>query len=138
MYNRQSTIKQDLVQDKNEPSYWTQYTRTHSLLGAKRGAGVPRDYPNRSSYNVLTGNVFILSNLVCIFFLNDFKFVKLTPYKKKVKKIDNQVGVLLKDTTESQAMFFSIPDALMIVAPLSAKSSFAVPKYNFDFFLSIQ
>lgn len=66
MYNRQSTIKQDLVQDKNEPSYWTQYTRTHSLLGAKRGVGVPRDYPNRRSYNVLTGNVFII--LIYVFF----------------------------------------------------------------------
>ena len=53
--NRNSTVKDSLIHDTMEPTYWTQYHRTHSLLGAKLGEGEVRQYPNRKSYNVLTG-----------------------------------------------------------------------------------
>ncbi len=53
--NQQSSIRDCLIHDKNEPSYWTEYSRSHSLLGAKRGTGQSKDYPERVSYNILTG-----------------------------------------------------------------------------------
>lgn len=53
-------MKETLAHNKGEPTYWTQYNRIHNLLGAKRGPGEPKDYPNRLSYNVLTGLFSIL------------------------------------------------------------------------------
>ena len=53
--NRESTIKDALVHNKEEPSYWTEYNRNHSLLGAVRGPGEPKEYQDRASYNVITG-----------------------------------------------------------------------------------
>jgi hypothetical protein len=53
--SKESTIKDTLIHDKNEPSYWTEYNRSHSLLGARLGTGESREYPERISYNPLTG-----------------------------------------------------------------------------------
>ena len=55
-HNRNSTIKNTLAFEK-DTSYWTQYKRTHDHLGNLRGNGVPRTYPDRQSYNVLTGKL---------------------------------------------------------------------------------
>lgn len=54
-HNRKSTIKDTLIVNKDEPSYWTQYKRTHDYLGHLRGEGVPKSYPDRATYNILTG-----------------------------------------------------------------------------------
>ncbi|KAL4240262.1 hypothetical protein ACF0H5_001056 [Mactra antiquata] len=48
-------MKNSIKVDKNSPSYFTQYTRIHSKLGNMLGPGVPRDYPVRQDYNVITG-----------------------------------------------------------------------------------
>lgn len=53
--NSSSTIKETMTPDRSEPNYWTQYNRTHGLLAAKLGPGEPRNYPDRSGYNILTG-----------------------------------------------------------------------------------
>lgn len=53
--NRNSTIKETLVHNKDETNYWTEYNRTHNLLGAKRGPGETRNLSSRINYNVLTG-----------------------------------------------------------------------------------
>lgn len=50
-----SDMKESIKVDKNNPSYFTQYTRIHSKLGNMLGPGVPRDYPVRQDYNVITG-----------------------------------------------------------------------------------
>ncbi|CAF1059738.1 unnamed protein product [Brachionus calyciflorus] len=53
--NRKSTITEALIIDKHEPNYWTQYKRTHDYLGHLRGAGVQKKYPEKETYNILTG-----------------------------------------------------------------------------------
>lgn len=53
--NRQSNIGEALKPNDDDTTYWTQYKRTHDILGATRGPGVPREYPDRPGYNVLTG-----------------------------------------------------------------------------------
>lgn len=53
--NRNSTIKEALVHNKDDNNYWTEYNRTHNLLGAKRGPGETRELSSRINYNVLTG-----------------------------------------------------------------------------------
>ncbi|RNA40204.1 hypothetical protein BpHYR1_041446 [Brachionus plicatilis] len=55
--NRKSTINEALVIDKHEPNYWTQYKRTHDYLGHLRGNGVSKIYPEKESYNILTGEI---------------------------------------------------------------------------------
>jgi len=103
MYNRQSTIKQDLIQDSNEPSYWTQYNRTHNLLGAKRGVGIAREYPNRISYNVITGIIQLIRfKLYSHWILTEILSLQ-------AKRINNQVGSLRKGIIESQVILPSMP-----------------------------
>ena len=58
--NRNSTIKETLVHNKDETNYWTEYNRTHNLLGAKRGPGETRNLSSRINYNVLTGRFKII------------------------------------------------------------------------------
>lgn len=48
-------MKQSIQVDPGSPNYFTQYTRIHSKLGNMLGTGVPRDYPVRQVYNVITG-----------------------------------------------------------------------------------
>lgn len=66
-HNRESKVKEALVHNDKEPDFWTQYNRTHGLLGSIRGNGAPlRDYPSRQAYNIFTG-IFEISNK-CFFF----------------------------------------------------------------------
>lgn len=53
--NRHSTIKDSLVHNERDTSYWTQYKRTHDYLGNLRGNGVTRQYLDRKSFDVITG-----------------------------------------------------------------------------------
>ncbi len=69
--NRNSTIKNTLVFNENDTSYWTQYKRTHDHLGNLRGGGVSKAYPDRTSYNVLTGKIINLFKR-SIFFMSCF------------------------------------------------------------------
>lgn len=56
--NRKSTIKEALIFDKQQPTYWTQYKRTHDYLGHLRGNGVPKFNSEKETYNILTGFFF--------------------------------------------------------------------------------
>jgi hypothetical protein len=53
--NRHSSIKDSLVFNEKDTSYWTQYKRTHDYLGNLRGPGVERSYSDRRSFDVITG-----------------------------------------------------------------------------------
>lgn len=53
--NRESKIREALEHSKMEPDYWTEYNRTHGVLGSARGNGVTRTYPSRPAYNIFTG-----------------------------------------------------------------------------------
>jgi hypothetical protein len=48
--------------NEKDHDYFTQYTRTHSYLGAKLGPGEAKEYPERPSYDPLTGTLFIQIN----------------------------------------------------------------------------
>ncbi|CAC5378691.1 unnamed protein product [Mytilus coruscus] len=48
-------MKKVVKPDQSPQSYFTQYNRTHNKLGNLLGPGVPRGYPIRESYNILTG-----------------------------------------------------------------------------------
>lgn len=48
-------MKQSIKVEPGPPTYFTQYKRIHSKLGNMLGPGVPRDYPVRQEYNVITG-----------------------------------------------------------------------------------
>lgn len=48
-------MKKVVKPDPGPQSYFTQYNRTHNKLGTLLGPGVPRGYPIRESYNILTG-----------------------------------------------------------------------------------
>lgn len=48
-------VKESIKADNSSPNYFTQYTRIHGKLGTMLGTGVPRDYPIRQEYNVITG-----------------------------------------------------------------------------------
>jgi hypothetical protein len=52
-------MKEMLSENKNDVNYWTQYKRIHDYLGHLRGPGVAHEFPDRRSYNVLTGLLFI-------------------------------------------------------------------------------
>ncbi|WAQ96568.1 hypothetical protein MAR_029258 [Mya arenaria] len=48
-------MKGSIRVDSGPPNYFTQYRRTHDKLGTVLGTGVPRDFPVRQEYNVITG-----------------------------------------------------------------------------------
>lgn len=48
-------MKESIKMDTGAPNYFTQYTRIHNKLGNLLGTGIPRDYPVRQEYNVITG-----------------------------------------------------------------------------------
>lgn len=48
-------MKKVVKPDQSPQSYFTQYNRIHNKLGHLLGPGVPRGYPIRESYNILTG-----------------------------------------------------------------------------------
>ena len=48
-------MKKVVKPDQTPQSYFTQYNRIHNKLGYLLGPGVPRGYPIRESYNILTG-----------------------------------------------------------------------------------
>lgn len=48
-------MRESIHVESGQSKYFTQYTRTHGTLGNTLGTGVPRDYPARKEYNVITG-----------------------------------------------------------------------------------
>ena len=48
-------MKHSIKMDARPTNYFTQYNRIHNKLGHMLGTGVPRDYPVRQEYNVITG-----------------------------------------------------------------------------------
>jgi len=79
--------------DDKEPNYWTQYKRTHDYLGTKRGPGLPKEYPDRPSYNLFTGILYELLNCIQIIQI------------EKVNETKNQIGQQTKITNAYQPMF---------------------------------
>lgn len=57
-------MKQSIQVESAPCNYFTQYTRIHSKLGNTLGTGVPRDYPVRKDYNVITGKSILKKKLV--------------------------------------------------------------------------
>ncbi len=53
--NGHATVRDSLIHDKNENSYWTNYNRTHGLLGARLGSGVAKLKNKSPNYNIITG-----------------------------------------------------------------------------------
>lgn len=53
--NEGGDMKKVVKPDLTPQTYFTQYKRTHNKLGHQLGPGVPRGYPIRESYNILTG-----------------------------------------------------------------------------------
>jgi len=53
--NRKSNVQELIEVNKKDTSYWSQYKRIHDYFGQLRGPGVPREYPDRPSFNVFTG-----------------------------------------------------------------------------------
>ena len=111
-HNRQSNIKEALVHDENEPRYWTQYNRIHSYLGSIRGPGVAKEYPDRLSYNILTGilNTFVQNMHNSVIILSHYFL------QENLSKV--QVGLLTKITNEFREMLFLTPRKQATLSPI--------------------
>lgn len=48
-------MKESIKMNTSATNYFSQYNRIHNKLGHILGPGVPRDYPVRQEYNVITG-----------------------------------------------------------------------------------
>ena len=57
MSNRKSNVEEVLNLNPNDTNYWSEYKRYHNYLGYLRGPGVSREFPDRKSYNALTGKM---------------------------------------------------------------------------------
>ena len=50
-------MKESIKMNTSPTNYFSQYNRIHNKLGHILGPGVPRDYPVRQEYNVITGEL---------------------------------------------------------------------------------
>jgi hypothetical protein len=73
--------------NQNDTNYWSEYKRYHNYLGYLRGPGVSREYPDRRSFNVLTGRQYF----------NFFVSVLIACFKAKQMSLVGQLKMIIRE-----------------------------------------